>query len=288
MTELDIELGTIPINTTDSSSYDRGFLQRQRAARRRALQSSDTHRAQLAGTSASKGLHDEPHFEGAPLLLCLRLVAYYHVPVFSVRRGRKWNTREDLGRGVTFAVEQADLPVREAVSDLQYYDITKGRREGFFTDHTGIKWSYDTVVAYKSLGAYGRRKRDSLFSDLLKELRILCHPPLQRHPNIARFIGLAWVREEDVASETVPEDTETQESREWPILITERAELGTLGDFVQYRADCRKRISLLAKIRLLRDVLEALLVSEILFSCVMPHLNSSDRIYILVESSMAM
>jgi hypothetical protein len=184
-------------------------------------------------------------------------------------------------------VEQADLPVREAVSDLQYYDITKGRRDGFFTGHTGIKWSYDTIVAYKGLSARGRRKRASLFSDLLKELRILCHPPLQRHPNIAYFMGLAWVREEDISSETVLKDTETKGSREWPILITEKAELGTLRDFVQYKAHCRKRISLLAKARFLSDILEAILVGHFLSSFVDERPKFFNKTYTLVESSMA-
>jgi hypothetical protein len=136
----------------------------------------------------------------------------------------------------------------------------KGRREGFFTDYMGVKWSYDTVVAYKSLD--GRRDRDSIFPDLLKQLRILCHSLLQRHPNIACFIGLAWIREEDISSSSVPEEFEVIKSREWPILISEKADLGTLGEFVRYRADCRKRISLLAKTRLLNDVLEAIFVSS--------------------------
>ncbi|KAF2829379.1 ankyrin [Ophiobolus disseminans] len=254
----DLELQAITRKTTDSSSFERGFHRRERAARRREFQSSDAPN-QPASTNASNDPPDDSTLEDLPLLLCLQLVAHHDVPVFSVRRGRKWNTRETLGRGSTFAVEQADLPVREAISDLQYYDIAKGRRDGCFTDHTGIKWSYDTVVAYKSLEARGRRNRENLFVDLLKELRILCHPPLQRHPNIASFIGLAWIREEDMATGSQTPDTVSSESREWPILITEKAELGTLGEFVHFRAYCQKRISLLAKARLVSDVLEAIL-----------------------------
>jgi hypothetical protein len=70
------------------------------------------------------------------------------------------------------------------------------------------------VVAYKSLD--GSRDRDSIFPDLLKERRILCHSPLQRHPNIACFIG-AWIREENMASSSVPDEFEVIKSREWPI-----------------------------------------------------------------------
>jgi hypothetical protein len=266
--EVNYELHAIRSNTTSSSSFDRGLHRRKREARRRDFQSSDAPTNQPPGINASNDPHDDSVLEDYPLLLCLQLVAHHNVSVFSIRRGRKWNTRESLGHGVTFDVEQADLPVREAVSDLQYYDISKGRRDGFFTDHTGIKWSYDTVVAYKSLFAQGRRSRENLFSGLLRELRILCHPPLQKHPYIACFIGLAWVREEDMASEAVDEETEIKESREWPILITEKAELGTLGKFVHYRAFCLKRISLLAKVRLLSNVLEAILVSHLVLSLI--------------------
>jgi hypothetical protein len=254
--ELRAQSGT----TTDSSSFDRRLHQRE--ARRHNFQSSDAASVQPDKQDSNQDL-DQDHetkLLNHPLLLCLRLLAHHNVPIFTISRGRKWNIREDLGRGSTFAVEQADLPVREAVSDLQYRDISKGRREGLFTDHTGVKWSYDTVVAYKSLDC--RRDRDSVFPDLLKELRILCHSPLQRHPNIACFMGLAWIREEDMAPSSVNEESEVIESREWPVLISEKADLGTLGDFVRYRADCRKRISLLAKTRLLNDVLEAIFVSS--------------------------
>jgi hypothetical protein len=261
MTELDLELRAIASNTTDRSSIDYNLRQRQRDARRRNLVSSDEPTERPASSNVDE-LHERTDSEQCPLLLCLRLVAYHNVSIFSVRRGRKWNTREDLGKGISFAVEQADLPVREAVSDLQYYDITKGRRDGFFTDHAGIKWSYDTVVAYKGLAAVGQRDKDHIFSDVLKELRVLCHTPLRRHPNIARFIGLAWIREEDIASEVIAEELGAEGSRELPILITEKAELGTLGDFVHYQERCRRRISLLAKARFLCDVLEAISVRQ--------------------------
>jgi hypothetical protein len=289
MSGLNYELGSIRSNITNSSSFDRDFHRRKREARRREFESSDTPTSQRPSTSidASNDLHDDSTLQGYPLLLCLQLVAHHNVSVFSVGRGRKWNTRESLGHGVTFDVEQADLPVREAVSDLQYYDIVKGRRGGFFTDHTGIKWSFDTVVAYKSLFAQGRRNRENRFSDLLRELRILCHPPLQKHPYIARFIGLAWIREEDMASETVGEEMGVNESREWPILITEKAELGTLGKFVHYRASCMKRISLLAKIRLLSNVLEAISVSRpvLCYHLSLDVLTMSGRIYTHATSS---
>ncbi|KAJ5057278.1 hypothetical protein J3E72DRAFT_387986 [Bipolaris maydis] len=252
------ELHSINESTTGSSSFDRDFDKRRREDQKHELQSSDVSSNQHGSINATSGINNDALFEEYPLLSCLQLVAHHKVFLFSVSRGRKWNTRERLGHGITFDVEQADLPVREAVSDLQYYDISKGVRHGFITDHTGIRWGYDTVVAYKSLYAQGRMNRKNLFLGLLKELRILCHPPLQKHPYIARFIGLAWIREEDITSEAIDEDADTKEPREWPILITERAELGTIGNFLRYRASCLKPISLLAKVRLLSNVLEAI------------------------------
>jgi len=256
------ELHPISNTPTSSSSFSSDYDRRRRENQRRDFQSSDAFTTQPRSINASSNPIDDAVFENYPLLLCLQLIAHYNVFVFSVIRGRKWNTRERLGRGTTFDVEQADLPVGEAVSDLQYYDISKGLRHGFITDHTGIRWGYDTVVAYKSLYAEGRGNRQRLFSGLLNELRILCHPPLQKHPYIANFIGLAWIREEDMASEAVGEETHTTDTHEWPILITEKSDLGTIGDFVQYRASCLKRISLLAKVRLLSNVLEAICVSR--------------------------
>jgi hypothetical protein len=260
----EFELSALSHTTSGSSSFDRNFRRRVRETRRLDFQSSDapSNQAATGSIGVSHGSLDETALDDYPLLLCLQLIAHHNVPVFSVRRGRKWNTREVLGRGSTFAVEQADLPVREALSDLQYYDITKGRRHGCFTDHTGIKWSYDTVVAYKSLNAKGRRNRKDRYADLLQELRILCHPPLQRHPNIACFIGVAWIREEDMLSGPDMDSVNVSESQEWPILVTEKADLGTLGEFVKYRADCMNSVSLPAKVRLVSDVLEAISVSS--------------------------
>ncbi|KAI4662886.1 uncharacterized protein J4E79_004197 [Alternaria viburni] len=172
------ELHPISNTTTSSSSFGSDYDRRRRENQRRDFQSSDAFTTQPRSINASSHPIDDVVFENYPLLLCLQLIAHYNVFVFSVIRGRKWNTRERLGRGTTFDVEQADLPVGEAVSDLQYYDISKGLRHGFITDHTGIRWGYDTVVAYKSLTLNARAPqhfyqtsplRDIPFFDLMHQ-----------------------------------------------------------------------------------------------------------------------
>jgi hypothetical protein len=201
--------------------------------------------------------HDT-HAEQYPLLLCLRLLVHHDVHIFTIGRGRRWNMREDLGKGSTFTVEQADIPMREGLTELQYHDFARGRRLDYFTDHTGTKWSYDTVVAYKSL--VERKDKNAIMPDLAKELRILCHPPLQNHPNIVHLLGLAWLREEDMASSLA--SAESLGNREWPVLLTEKANVGSLSEFLRPKENFRAPISLLAKVRLATDVVVALSVSR--------------------------
>jgi len=231
---------------SSSLSFDRRFRQRQ--VWKTGLQSTDK--------SRSIPEHDA-HAEQYPLLLCLRLLVHHDVHVFTVGRGRRWNMREVLGKGSTFTVEQADIPVREGLADLQYYNFVRGQRLNYFTDHTGTKWSYDTVVAYKSL--IERKDKNSIMPDLAKELRILCHPPLQNHPNIVRLLGLAWLREEDMASSL--SSVESVENNEWPVILSEKANIGSLYEFLRLKETFTAPVSLLAKVRLAADIALALSVS---------------------------
>ncbi|KAF2799731.1 hypothetical protein K505DRAFT_230396 [Melanomma pulvis-pyrius CBS 109.77] len=233
------ELANLQASTTQSS-FDRQFRRRQ--TRMYDLQSTDTK------LSADISSDDEKY----PLLYCLRLVAHYGIHVFRVERGFKWNMRQDLGKGSTFAVEQADLPLKYANSDLSY-NLSMGGDEEYFVDHTGTRWAARTVVAYKSL--FDERSRDRLLPDLVRELQVLSHPSLQRHPNIVRLLGIAWLRKEDMAASL--DSTEVGKSRECPILLCEKAPLGTFKDLMK---PGQRSVSLQARLRLATDVLQGIVV----------------------------
>jgi hypothetical protein len=167
--------------------------------------------------------------------------------------------RESLGKGITFTVEQADIPIREALGDWTYTKFAKGQRMGYFADHTGTKWSWDTVVAYKSIR--DRKSKADIMPELVKELRVLCHQPLQNHPNIVRLLGLTWLREEDMASSLA--SSEVIGTREWPVILTEKATLGSLSEFLRSGKELRSPISLVAKLNFAGNILLALTVSGV-------------------------
>jgi hypothetical protein len=247
--ENDIESNDVQTQT-ESTTFSQQQHKRQR--NRWRLQSSDYSSRDEASSSAAENAL-------CPLLLSLRVLSYHRIHIFTVERGRKWNMRQDLGDGSTFSVKEADLPITYALSDMQYIDFYKSSRE-YFTDHTQTKWKHDTVVAYKSL--VSGKDRNLIMTDLVTELRVLCHPPLQKHPNILRLLGAAWIREEDMASdlkETISEYRDV-ETREWPVLVTEKATFGSLFKFLNSREYRSIRSSLSAKLNLCIDALNGIMV----------------------------
>lgn len=122
--------------------------------------------------------------------------------------------------------------------------------------------------AYKSLVYTDDIRRDQLMEDLVTELRIVCHPPLQRHPNIVHVLGFMWVRDQQIFANVMELDEESEElgePREWPTVITEKAPYGSLHDFLRSKTYKDFRPSLRAKVQLCVDVLNGIEVCSLTF-----------------------
>jgi hypothetical protein len=100
--------------------------------------------------------------------------------------------------------------------------------------------------------------------DLLLELRILSHPPLQRHPNIIHVLGFAWIQDiqffENAFRKRYAEEKE--EPWEWPVVVTPRAPHGSLRCFMKSEKFRAVLPSIQTKLALCADVLNGLIVSS--------------------------
>lgn len=162
--------------------------------------------------------------------------------------------RDHLGKGASFAVEGASLNISNALNHLRYRSIeTAGVQNGaHFSDHTETKWAHNAKVAFKSSS-----RKTTRVAEILVELRVLCHPPLQGHPNIVRLLGITWTKDQ-------PRDISEcgKELMEWPLVAIERAPHGSLRDFLGSHVYNQVRTSLEAKWRLCVDVLKGITVRE--------------------------
>lgn len=213
-----------------------------------------------AVSNSSIGLHESHGIEGDPgreLLDLLCVMGYHGVEHFVIPGTARWNKRRGLGEGSSFAVEEASLPLSTAVDSLSHRK-PQGRlnhnQNWYFTDHTGIRWKADTRVAFK----VPENDRKDL-RDIIQEVRILCHPPLQNHPNIVSLLGIAWVRQ---AKEDSAHTEEGNVQRDRPTVVIAHAPHGSLYDFVTSPAYRDQHVSLKAKLRLCMDVLKAMMVSR--------------------------
>lgn len=211
--------------------------------------------------------HPESHVEyrESNILHILRLLSHHKIRVFPTDLLSTQEVREQLGQGSTFHVYASELPIWRALARFQYRNPTFPRRgERFhFIDHTETRWNRATKGAYKTLLYDENTRRDQLLADLIVELRILCHPPLQRHPNIIHVLGFVWIRDEQFfanANELVEQSEEFGEPREWPTIVAEKAPHGSLRDFLGSGEYGNVPSSLRAKVLLCADVLNGLVV----------------------------
>ena len=210
---------------------------------------------------------DSPEDRGEQLFSILGLLNLHNGTIFSVEQNQKWNLRQALGMGASFKVTETEMPIWSALSHLRYRSLNlRGPEEEYnFVDHTNTSWDINTRVAYKSIGS--RIKR---MDDVLMELRVLFHPPLQRHPNIVSLLGVAWAMELETGIESEDSTTDLgssvetkahpEQPQEWPSIVIERAPYSTLLDFLN-TSKPRVRISLSAKLHLCSNVLNAISVS---------------------------
>jgi hypothetical protein len=199
-----------------------------------------------------------------PLLSILRVLQFSKVQSMGVNAAYMFNTRRKLGRGASFVVEEAVLPLSTTnllvFRRLNVLDITKKIE---FTDHTGLKWANTTQVAYKAIAVDGTRIDEEFTSrrlkDTLVELQVLCHAPLYRHPNIVRLLGVAWLRDQDLSS--LGDDSQGRSfPLEWPTIVTERAPGDSLHTFLTSKTYTSSQVSLQVNWSLCIDVLCAISV----------------------------
>jgi hypothetical protein len=194
------------------------------------------------------------------------LLSLHKGTIFSVEQNQKWNLRRALGKGISFKVTETDMPIWSALSHLRYRSLNlRGPGEKFhFVDHTNTSWDINTIVAYKSTAPQTKR-----MDSILSELRVMYHPPLQRHPNIVSVLGVTWAMELETDIESSnsavdlvpPFETSGQREplQEWPSIVIERAPHNCLSDFLS-TSKLGVRISLSAKLRLCGDILNAITV----------------------------
>ena len=135
--------------------------------------------------------------------------------------------REILGRGASGHVNQSLIDIRTSLA---------------FKKHTGD--GQNELAVRELLRAW------------MLEIAILCHPQIQRHPNIIELEGIAW-------------DIDPSRSTILPVLVYQRSQLGTLSMHIENNVG---KLSLSHKLKLCFDLASAL---EMLHSCSKHHSEES-------------
>jgi hypothetical protein len=239
----DVEQSTVrSIDPSDHPSSVRALPRRQPISRETAELALPSTR----WSNASPPQEDDDE-DNSLLLDFFRLIVHHNLNIFQLPIGGQWNIRRTYGLGVSSIIDEVRLPV----SDMIYEDLKLGFRyfkDGQFVDHTGKLWAMDTKVAFKTAnddtGSNTRRLRE-----LLHELRILSHGPLQKHPNIVHLMSVAWNTEQ-----MVPHNQDSLDLPGVPSIVTELAVLGNLAMFLGNGPS----VTLSDKLGLCADVLTAL------------------------------
>lgn len=186
---------------------------------------------------ASKGSLD--------LLLLLQLLSFHKAKHLSITLLEGFHRGIALGEGASFNVKEFPLPTNWALHHLRIRDPSgRGNEDSHFEDIANERWTAGTKGAYKSVSS-------TTYSELVRELRVLCHPPLQDF--IVRLAGLAWI------TRPIPRGENALE--EIPVIVVERAPRGSLHDFMQSADWKSSRVSLKAKLRICVRVLRCIAVS---------------------------
>jgi serine/threonine protein kinase len=118
------------------------------------------------------------------------------------------------------------------------------RVDGFVIDGSLVlKRVQFTTEGFQKSKSEQEKARISLLEAMARELRILTHPPLQKHDNIISIFGVGW--ENDVLDEQYM----------WPVLVME---YGNRGNLRQYLQTPSEPIAFSDKISLCRDVARGL------------------------------
>lgn len=147
----------------------------------------------------------------------------------------------------------SDLPMSSIIGHGAQFDVKRLALQGGMAvrtsaDHHTRLTNGDNIILKKPrLGNAGDPGRDSfvphVIDGIVKELRIISHPPLRVHKNILDVYGLAWEL-----------DTTAKPSKVWPVLMVEYASFGNLQDCLENR----EPLLLTEKLDLIYDIAEAL------------------------------
>lgn len=178
------------------------------------------------------------------LIQLLQVLSFHKVKHLSVPLLAGFHRGSALGNGASFNVKEFALPIDLASIPLPIRDLTdSGREDAYFKDFTNERWATQAKGAYKSVSS-------TVYLELIRELRVLCHPPLQDF--VVRLAGLAWIARPTPKGENIPEEI--------PAIVVERAPRGSLHDFMQSEDWISSRVSLKAKFRICVRVLRCIAV----------------------------
>ena len=206
---------------------------------------------------------DNPR-DNRSILLILRLISDRGLKLLPLDPDANWNLRRRLGTGVASLVEEAELPqMFESFPSYREPPFSLRGGPSYFTDHSNLKWRYDTPVAYRLPEYPTNREFDArnLLDGVEKDIRVLCHPPIQKHPNVVRLLGIAWCNEEDLNLKAALQDHGESYKIAWPVAVIEKAPLGSLETLLRSPQYLNSRPSLMAKLGICVDVLRGLAVS---------------------------
>lgn len=207
-----------------------------RRSRRRSTSNTAIRGAQTRRLKSSERLPD--------LLILLLILSFHKARHLSVTLLEGFHQGIALGNGASFNVKEFPLPAEGGLHHLRIRDPAEvGKADSYFEDITNERWAANTKGAYKSVPS-------ARYSELIRELRILCHPPLQDF--VVRLAGLAWITRPIPRNGSVLEET--------PVVVVERAPGGSLLDFMESEDWKSSRVSLKAKLRICVRVLRCITV----------------------------
>lgn len=163
---------------------------------RRSLQLSSSSTRPI---SEDQALRSKASKDSLDLLLLLhQVLTFYKVKHLSISLLEGFPRGTALGKGASFSVKEFPLLTQEALHHLRIRDQYRGTERGIpFEDITNERWAANTKGAYKSVPS-------TFFSEIVRELRAFCHPPLQDF--VVRLAGLAWVARPTPRGQKLPEE----------------------------------------------------------------------------------
>ena len=131
--DADIELANLAQRNQEQDGTRSSFSERERRRRRSLLSSHND-----ASEHPTNSGYPTSSIKQSSLLDLLRLVQKNRVQIFSIEPDQRWNIRPELGKGASFAVEEANMAISSTLAHIQYRNLDlKGHGAATnFLDHT--------------------------------------------------------------------------------------------------------------------------------------------------------